>query len=96
MTRQRMFTTLVLGLALAIPTPAFAQFAFTTIEVPGSTYTAANGNSPNAIVGEFDDKDGITHGFVLNKGVFTQIDVPGALKTVCGRMGMQHLGLMCQ
>ena len=34
-------------------------------------------------MGEFADKDGNLHGFVLNKGVFTTIDVPelGALQT---------------
>jgi uncharacterized membrane protein len=47
-----------------------------TIDVPGATATAANGNSTHEIVGEFTDADGNTHGFVLNKGVFTTIDFP--------------------
>ena len=49
--------------------------------MPGSTRTAVNGNSPHAIAGEFDDADGNTHGFVLSKGDFTTIDVPGAVFT---------------
>ena len=71
----------VLGLVLSIPGLAKAQFDFTTIDVPGSTSTAANGNSTHEIAGEYDDADGNTHGFVLSKGVFTTIDVPGAVST---------------
>ena len=53
----------------------------TRIDVPGATATAANGNSTHEIAGQFDDADGNTHGFVLNKGVFTfpvDVDLPGA------------------
>ena len=56
-------------------------YHFTTYDVSGSTRTAVNGNSPNAIAGEFDDAGGNTHGFVLSNGVLTQIDVPGAVST---------------
>ena len=65
----------VLGSVLSIPGLAKAQFDFTTIDVPGSTSTAANGNSTHEIAGEY-VVDGNTHGFVLNKGVFTTIDFP--------------------
>jgi hypothetical protein len=57
----------VFGLLLSVPGLAQAQYSFTTIDVPGSKATAANGNSMHEIVGEFDDADGNTHGFVLNK-----------------------------
>jgi uncharacterized membrane protein len=75
--------TVALGLVLAVPGLANAdvKFNFTTIDYPGSSRTAANGNSPNAIVGEFDDVGGATHGFVLRGGKFTQIDVPNATLT---------------
>src|SRR5262249_45299171 len=66
------------GLLLGLPGLAAAQYKFTTIDAPGSTRTAVNGNSPNAIAGEFDDIDGVTHGFVATKNGLTQIDVPGA------------------
>jgi hypothetical protein len=66
----------VLGLVLSVPELAQAQYVFTTIDVPGATSTSANGNSTHEIAGEFDDADGNTHGFVLNKGVFTTIDFP--------------------
>ena len=76
MTTQKLFATVVLGLFLGFQGPARAQFDFTQIDVPGSTRTAVNGNSPHAIAGEFDDADGNTHGFVLSNGVYTTIDVP--------------------
>jgi hypothetical protein len=46
--------------------------------VPGSTGTDANGNSTHAIAGDFTDRGGNTHGFVLSGSTFTTIDVPGA------------------
>ncbi len=81
MTTQRLFAAVALGLFLGFPGSAKAQFHFTTIDVPGSTRTAVNGNSPHAIAGEFDDADGSTHGFVFSKGILNQIDVPGATYT---------------
>ena len=33
------------------------SYTFTTITVPGSTSTAVNANSPNAIAGQFGDAD---------------------------------------
>ena len=63
---------------------AHAQYNFTTIDAPGSTSTAANGNSTNAIAGEFTDTNDATHGFILSKGVFTTVDVPGADVTNVG------------
>ena len=59
-------------------TPKKSNFTFTTIDVPSATKTAANGNSTEAIVGQYDDNAG-THGFVLQNGGFTTIDVPGAV-----------------
>src|SRR5689334_16120691 len=70
-----------LGLLLGIPCVAHAQYAFTTIDVPGATRTAANGNSTTALAGGFDDADGNTHGFVLSKAGFATVDVPGADST---------------
>jgi len=55
------------------------QYRFIPIDVPGATRTSANGNSTHEIAGEFDDASGKTHGFVLNQGVFTTIDAPGAV-----------------
>src|SRR5947209_4542507 len=77
-------TNLLAGLTLGLllGAPGLAQAQFTTIDVPGATRTAVNGNnSPHELVGEYDDAAGHTHGFVLNKGVFTTIDVPDAALT---------------
>src|SRR3989440_8460826 len=82
MTTRRLLVAVALGLFLAVPGPAKAQYRFTTIDVPSATSTAVNGDSTNAIAGQFDDAAGDTHGFVLtNNGDFTQIDVPGAIFT---------------
>ena len=74
---------MTLALILAVPGLAKAEYLFTSIDVPGATRTSANGNGTRSIVGDFDDPNGQTHGFVLSKGVFTQIDidVPGAIST---------------
>jgi probable HAF family extracellular repeat protein len=82
MTTREMLTAVALALALSCPGIASAQFNFTTIDVPDSTGTAANANSTHEVVGSFDDADGNTHGFVLSKGTYTQIDVPGASLTI--------------
>jgi len=62
-----------------------AQYTFTTIDitkyVPGAIAASANGNSTHEVAGDFTDSDGVTHGFVLSKGVFTTVDVPGAAFT---------------
>jgi uncharacterized membrane protein len=78
---QKKLAALTVGLFLAgVPglARAEASFTFTTIDVPGSTGTDANGNSTHAIAGDFTDTGGITHGFVLSRSRFTTIDVPGA------------------
>src|SRR6516162_10857486 len=87
---QLKFGLLVLGLLVAFPGLAKAdvKFNFNTIDVPlcggPCPRTAVNGNSNNAIVGEFDDAMSNTHGFILRGGVggeYTQIDVPGAISS---------------
>jgi len=63
------------GLLLSVPGLTQAQYTFTTFDVPKATATATavNGNSTNAIAGQFDDAKG-THGFVLRNRVFATID----------------------
>jgi hypothetical protein len=78
-TTRRALAGTALGLLwlLSAPGLASAQFAITQLDVPGWVATYADGNSVHRVVGEFDDEDG-THGFVMNRGEFTQFDVPGA------------------
>src|SRR5262245_50623369 len=50
---------------------------FTQIDVPGAMFTAAFGiNDRGQTVGVFADTGGVVHGFLLDNGNFTQIDVP--------------------
>jgi hypothetical protein len=76
---------------LLIPSKSVAQsFNFVSIDVPCSACpggiarrTAIGGISPTSdIVGVYTDAVGAQHGFLLSRGQFTNIDVPGALATV--------------
>ena len=71
------------GLALAASPPANAQYAFTTVDIPGSVYTDLLGFTPRTMVGQFIDAGGSTHGWLLSTrpGTFQQFDVPGAWLT---------------
>lgn len=72
---QKALATGTLGLLMVISGLAEAQYNFVTIDMPDgasvATSTAANGISTHEIVGEFTDLQGFSHGFLLNKGVFT-------------------------
>jgi len=89
-TRRLFIAVATLGVALGVSSVARAggapsaegnaasedSYTFTTVDVVDSLGTSVNANSTHAVAGDFDDADGNTHGFVLRKGVFTQIDVP--------------------
>jgi len=65
---------------------------FEPIEVPGAIGTRAFGINPRGdIVGSFTDAAG-THGYVLRKGVFTQIDYPGATTATTEAWGINARG----
>ena len=56
-----------------------ADYRFVKIHFPHASATVASGiNARGDIVGRYDDVNGVVHGFLLRKGVFTSIDVPGA------------------
>ncbi|MEO7319762.1 MAG: hypothetical protein ABIZ56_12300, partial [Chthoniobacteraceae bacterium] len=82
MTKQKLLSVVTLGLLLGLPGLAQAQYLFTPIDVPGALSTGANANSTKDIAGQFDDAAGNRHGFILSKGSFNTIDIPGALFTV--------------
>ena len=67
---------IALGLLLGITGLARAEYAFTTIDMPGSYSTVVYANSPNAIAGKYLDANENTHGFILRGGAYTTIDVP--------------------
>ena len=55
------------------------DFRFVKIDVPNATSTTANGiNARGDIVGTFVDANGVSHGFLVRKGVFSTIDFPNA------------------
>ena len=76
-----LLVTLSLLLGERYGAQAAASFTFTTIDVPGASFTQAYGITPSdQIVGFY--SDGIeVHGFLYDRGVFTPIDVPGASLT---------------
>jgi uncharacterized membrane protein len=56
-----------------------ADYRFTKIDFPNATATTAGSiNARGDISGRYDDADGVTHGFLLSKGVFSTIDFPHA------------------
>jgi uncharacterized membrane protein len=73
---------MALGLLVALAGDAKAQptYSFTTFDVPGSfirNSTFAKGiNSSGQIVGAYDG-----HGFLLDQGHYTTLDVPGSTWT---------------
>lgn len=58
---------------------------FTTIDVPGATYTELWGqDSAGQIAGRYQDASGIFHAFLLINGNLTSVDFPGAAETAPG------------
>jgi hypothetical protein len=58
--------------------------SYTSFDYPGATEgtTAIGINKSGDIVGDWSDNTTTEHGFLLSKGVFTSIDVPGAYYTI--------------
>ena len=72
---------LALSVLTWIASPVWAS-TFTTIDVPGATFTEAHGiNDRDEIVGVYQNSDGHSHGFLLVHDIYTSIDVPGATDT---------------
>ena len=58
-----------------------ADGTYTTIDVPGASYTNATGvNASGQIVGRY-TLDGVTHGYLLSGGQIASYDFPGAIFT---------------
>ena len=68
-------------------TATFAAIAsaqsYTTVDFPAAIATTLDGgpNPAGTNIGSYTDKSGVTHGFVLMKGVFTSFDPPGSVAT---------------
>jgi probable HAF family extracellular repeat protein len=63
-----------------------ADYRFVKIDVPHSLFTEARGiNARGDIVGRYEGVDGVSHGFLLRKKVFSSIDAPNAAVTLGAR-----------
>jgi uncharacterized membrane protein len=88
--------------AFAIMTQTFVP---TAINYPGATSTQARGiNNPGEVVGTYTcsasctnpitgevSTPGVSHGFLLEHGLYTRIDVPGASQTIPRGIGEQGI-----
>jgi probable HAF family extracellular repeat protein len=81
--RSLVLASFSMGVVLGAVTPsAAASYTFTLIDVPGATFTFAQGiNDRGEVVGSFDDTGGNHHGFLRSRGQFTIIDAPTASDT---------------
>jgi len=72
---------------LSLSSPLFAaDYLFVVIDFPDATFTEARGvNARGDVVGGYDDANEVRHAFLLSKGVYTSIDVPGAAETIGAR-----------
>ena len=81
------------GVALAAPPSGPVEYAFTTVDFPGSVYTDLLGFTPQTMVGQFIDAGGSTHGWLFSEEgeTFQQFDVPGAWSTALS--AINHRGV---
>jgi len=69
-------------------------FTFTSIDVPSATATLATGvNARGNTVGIYYDAAGNSHGFLLKRGEFLTVDVPGSLVGVSGTLQTEANGI---
>jgi probable HAF family extracellular repeat protein len=67
-----------------------ADYRFVKIDFPNATATRANDiNARGDIVGLYFDAEGVGHGYLLRKGVFSTIDFPGATSTAAFALNAQ-------
>jgi probable HAF family extracellular repeat protein len=76
---MRLITKLIM-LWLTLGSLLFAaDYRFVRIDFPDAAATFASGiNARGDIVGRYDDANGVVHGFLLRKGIFSSIDFPNA------------------
>ena len=69
-------------------------FTFTSIDVPSATVTLATGiNGRGHIVGIYYDAAGKSHGFLLKRGMYFTVDVPGSSVGVSGALQTEANGI---
>src|ERR1700751_4121019 len=79
---SRRLTICVLAFAFGM-LPGVSAQVYTSVDFPGAVATTLNGgpNPEGTNIGSYTDTLGVTHGFVLKKGVFTSFDPPGSTAT---------------
>jgi hypothetical protein len=71
---------------------AAGSFQYETLSVTGQKSSYATGiNDRDQVAGGFDDASGQSHGFVWDKGAFTQVDGSGATYTELGSINARGL-----
>ena len=80
---KRRLTTMTLRVALSafvllLADQTLAQFAFTTLDVPSSYESEADGISGKNIVGHYNDSNGFYYGFFYDGSNYITLDVPGS------------------
>src|SRR6266446_1672824 len=92
-----MAAVVLAGLAMAAPRPATAQYAFTTIDFPGSTRTSLvqmNDRGQAVGIGRIPSEGATTpYGFIWQNGVINDVSFPGAFGT--GLDGINEQGDVC-
>jgi len=104
--KTRFVVALVVGVVLHASGSYAQQFTYSSIDVPCSSaaptscpngvarQTIAEGVNPaGEIVGAFTDGVGVQHGFLLSRGRFTTIDVPGELVSASGPLSTNATGI---
>ena len=84
--KRSLCSLVALGLLVGVTGQAMAQpsYTFSTLEVPGSSKASAVAlgiNASGQIVGSYGDAAGKYHGFLLDQGSYTTLDVPGSSAT---------------
>ena len=70
---------LTLCIGVAAQGDAFATY--TTVDVPGGSFTRAHGIDGGNVVGRYSDSSYKNHGFIYDGTTYTTLDVPGASNT---------------
>ncbi|HEY7095985.1 MAG TPA: hypothetical protein VH437_04625 [Terriglobales bacterium] len=89
---MKAFVRSTIFLLLVVPL-SYGGATWTTIDVPGSTHTAAYKiNNSGQVVGFYQDSTYASHGFLYSNGTFTTIDFPRAGSTYA--LGINDSGII--
>ena len=78
-----LFRFFMISAVVIVSTTAAPAQTYKSIDFPGAVGTSLNGiNSEGTQVGSYTDISNLTHGFLLQKGVFKSFDPPGSSFTI--------------